>query len=626
MDPRLLRMYEQELKFVRELGGEFAAEFPKIAGRLGLDSFECADPYVERLLEGFAFLAARVQLKLESEFPTFTQNLLDIVYPHFLAPTPSMVVVNFKPDLQGGKFESGYPIPRDTAMFGILGKGDVTACEFRTAHDVTIWPVTLTEVEYLAGTAAVSALGLTNQRGAKAAIRLRLSTVGQVPFAALSLQSLTFFIRGATTDVSATVLEQVLANPVGVAVRPPMRPVPWVDSLPKSQIRQVGLREEEALLPTGPRSFQGYRLLSEYFAFPERFLFFSLSDLGPSVRRTAGTELDIYILLDRENKLLARGLSAENFLLNCAPAINVFPKRLDRIHISEKTFEHHVIPDRSRPIDFEVFQLLNVAGQGVDLEREQEFLPFYARSDLTRDTDLGAYYTVRRLPRMLSAKQRRTGGRTNYIGSEVYLSLVDAREAPYRAELRQLSLRAFCTNRDLPMLMPTGKGKTDFTVEIGAPLESIRCIAGPTRPKPSRAHGDIAWRLISHLALNYLSITNAKDGASAAGLREILSLYADSADVAIHKQIEGVKSVTSVPIIRRLPGAGQTAIARGLEVEVTFDETAFQGLGVFVLGMVLAQFFAKYTSINSFTETAIKTLDRGEVMRWPMMIGRRHTL
>jgi type VI secretion system protein ImpG len=626
MDPNLLRLYDQELKFVRELGGEFAAEFPKIAGRLGLDSFECADPYVERLLEGFAFLAARVQLKLEAEFPTFTQNLLDIVYPHFLAPTPSMAVVSFKPDLQGGKFENGYPIPRDTAMFGVLGKGDVTACEFRTAQNVTIWPVNLTEVEYLSGAAAVSALGLTDQRGAKAAIRLRISTVGQIPFSTLSLQSLTFFIRGATADASANILEQILANPVGVAVRPPGRPIPWQASLPKTEIRQMGMRDEEALLPMSPRSFQGYRLLTEYFAFPDRFHFFTLSGLGPSVRRTSGTELEVFILLDRENKLLVRGISAENLLLNCAPAANVFPKRLDRIHITEKTNEYHVIADRNRPIDFEIYQLLNVAGQGADLERELEFLPFYARSDLTRDTDLGAYYTVRRLPRMLSAKQRRTGARTNYIGSEMYLSLVDAHEAPYAAELRQLSLRALCTNRDLPLLMPLGKGRTDFTVEIGAPLEAIRIVAGPTRPKPSRAHGDIAWRLISHLALNYLSITNAREGEGAAGLREILSLYTDVSDTATLKQIEGIKSLTSAPIIRRLPGAGQTAIARGLEVGVTLDETAFQGNGVFVLGMVLAEFFTRYVSINSFTETVVKTLDRGEVMRWPMAIGRRHTL
>jgi type VI secretion system protein ImpG len=626
MDPRLLRLYDQELKFIRELGGEFAAEFPKIAGRLGLDAFECADPYVERLLEGFAFLAARVQLKLEAEFPAFTQNLLDIVYPHFLAPTPAMAVVNFRPDLQGGKFENGYLIPRDTRLFGVLGKGDVTACEFRTSHDATLWPVALREVEYLAGSAAISALGLTDQQGAKAAIRLRLTTLAQVPFAALSLRELTFFVRGATMDVSANILEQLFANAVGVVVRPPGRPFPWQTSLPKSEIRQVGLGEDEALLPFGPRSFQGYRLLNEYFSFPERFLFFSLTGLAPSIRRTSGTELDIFILLDRENKLLARGLGTDNLLLNCTPAVNVFPKLIDRIRITDRTHEHHVVPDRNQPIDYEVYQLSSVRGHGADLEPEQEFLPFYARSDLTRDSELGAYYTVRRVPRMLSAKQRRTGGRTNYVGSEVYISLVDAHEAPYRADLRELSLRALCTNRDLPLLMPIGKGKTDFTVEIGAPIESIRYIAGPTRPRPSRAHGEVAWQLISHLTLNYLSITNARDGNGAAALREILSLYADRAETATAKQIEGIKSVTSVPIVRRLPGAGQTAIARGVEVAVTFDEMGFHGVGVFVLGMVLAQFFARYVSINSFTETVIKTLDRGEVTRWPMVIGRRHTL
>src|SRR6185437_7750921 len=326
MDPRLLRLYDQELRFIRDLGGEFAAEFPKIAGRLGLDAFECADPYVERLLEGFALLAARVHLKLESEFPTFTQNLLDIVYPHFLAPTPSMQVVNFRPDLQGGKFENGYRVPRDTSLIGVLGKGEVTYCEFRTAQDVTLWPVVVKEVEYLAGAAAISALALADQRGAKAAIRLRLETVGQVPFAALSLQNLNFFVRGATVELSTNILEQVLANAVGMAVRPPIRPVPWIDRLAKSQIGHIGLRDEEALLPFGPRSFQGYRLLSEYFAFPERFFFFSLNGLGPSIRRTEGTALEIFILLDRENKTLARGgLSPENLLLNCAPAINLFP-------------------------------------------------------------------------------------------------------------------------------------------------------------------------------------------------------------------------------------------------------------------------------------------------------------
>jgi type VI secretion system protein ImpG len=624
MDPRLLRHYDQELRFVREMGAEFAAEFPKIAGRLGIEAFECADPYVERLLEGFAFLAARVQVKLEAEFPTFTQHLFEIVYPHYLAPTPSMVVANFRPNMQGG-FENGYVVPRDTTLLGTVAKDEVTSCEFRTAHEVTLWPVQLVEADYLSGSAAISALNLADTRGARAALRLRLRTLGQVPFAALSLQSLAFYLQG-PTELPALLLEQLLASAIGMIVRPTARPAPWQDFISKSQIRHRGLADADALLPYGPRSFQGYRLLAEYFAFPERDLFVTLGGLGPAIRRTTGPELEILILLNREDKVLGRGVSAENMLLNCTPAINLFPKRLDRIQLSDRTYEHHVLPDRTRPLDFEVYQLLQVSGQSSDAAREQEFLPLYARSDLTRDTDHGAYYTLRRQARILSSKEKRSGARTNYIGSETFLSLVDSKEAPWRGELRQLSLRGLCTNRDLPLLMPIGKGRTDFTLEIGAPVDAIRCLAGPTRPRPSRAYGETAWRLISHLSLNYLSISDEGGEKGAAALRQLLSLYADTSDAATGKQIDGLKTIGSQPIIRRLPGAGQTAIARGLEVAVTFDETAFQGFGVFVLGMVLAEFFAKYVSINSFTETAIRTVDRGEVMRWPMTIGRRHTL
>src|SRR5713101_556004 len=148
MDPRLLKYYNRELQFMREMGGEFAKEFPKIAGRLGLDGFECADPYVERLLEGFAFLAARVQLKIDAEFPRFTQHLLETIYPGYLAPVPSMAMVQFQPDPSEGSLAAGVPVPRGSALRSMLGKGEITACEYRTAHEVTLWPVEIQEVEH----------------------------------------------------------------------------------------------------------------------------------------------------------------------------------------------------------------------------------------------------------------------------------------------------------------------------------------------------------------------------------------------------------------------------------------------------------------------------------------------
>jgi len=317
-----------------------------------------------------------------------------------------------------------------------------------------------------------------------------------------------------------------------------------------------------------------------------------------------------------------------NFSLFCTPAANLFPRRADRIHLSESTTEYHVVPDRTRPMDFEVHTIREVVGYGSSVDTKQRFSPFFARNDRTAVDEAAAYYTVQRQPRLLSARQLLRGARSSYVGSETFLSLVDPHEGPYRSTLRQLSVETLCTNRDLPLHLSLGQGQTDFTLETGAPVEAIRCLAGPTPPRPSYAHGDVSWRLLSHLSLNYLSITDGDLPANEKGgaLREMLSLYADLADSAHRKQIDGLRGAASVGITRALPIPGPTAFARGLEIEVTCDETAFEGSGVFLLGSVLQRFFSKYVSINSFTETVLRTIQRGEVMRWPARSGLRPVL
>ena len=624
MDPRLLEYYNRELQHLREVGGEFAKEFPKIAGRLGLEGFECADPYVERLLEGFGFLAARVQLKLDAEFPRFTQHLLEIIYPHYLAPTPSMLVAQFQPDPTEGALDQGFVIPRGSELRSLLGKGDQTPCEYRTAHEVTLWPVELTEVQYFAGKEPVALLDLPDLNKVRAGIRLRLrTTLPGLSFDKLALERLALFLNG-SDELPMRVYEQLLGNAVMVVARPGQRPAPWHEVVPGECIRRLGFADEQALLPYAPPSFRGYRLLHEYFAFPQRFLFVELAGLGAAVRRCADSELEILILLNRANAALENGLEAEHFALFCAPATNLFPKRADRIHLSEQVAEHHVVPDRTRPMDFEVYQVNGVTGIGAEGE-EQEFLPFYAAYDRLDQRERRAFYTVRRLPRQLSSQQRRSGPRSSYIGSEVFLSLVDAGEAPYRSNLKQLAVTVLCTNRDLPLHMPIGLGETDFSMTSGAPVGSVRCLAGPTKPRPSHAHGDTAWRLISHLSLNYLSLADTDSRQGAVALRELLALYGDLAEAATRKQIDGVRSVRAAPITRRAPVAGPIAFARGLEVNVTLDEGAFEGAGIFLLGAVLEQFFAKYASINSFTETVVHSSERGEIVRWPARIGKRRT-
>jgi len=625
VDRRLLDLYNRELAHLRAMGAEFAKEFPKIAGRLGgLDEFQpCRDPFVERLLEGFAFLAARVQLKLSAEFPRFTQSLLETIYPHYLAPTPSMLIVRFEPDLNETGLADGFIIPRGWPLYSILGKTDQTRCEYRTAHDVTLWPIQIGQANYY--TRELASLEVPSLPGVKAGVRIRIQSPAALSLSELKLDSLTLHIMGAG-EIPMHLCEQLFADAVAVVVQPATKPLKWQKVIDASSIRRVGFENKQKLLPYDARSFQGYRLLHEYFAFPQRFMFVELTDLGEAVRRCDENQLDIIILFRESNAELEGVVNADNFGLFCSPAINLFEKRLDRIPVSDKFFEFHVVPDRTRTQDFEVYRVSRVVGYGARSDQLEEFLPFYLAKDLG-DSSTGGYYVTNRVPRPRSQDARLQGRRSrSYTGSEVYISLVDSTAAPYSADVKQLGVEALCTNRDLPLHMPIGLGSSDFTMEKAAPCTSVRCIGAPTLPKASHAEGEIAWRTINHLSLNYLSLGDTDNGESVSALRDILRLYSDSGDLQTRKQIDGIKSISCKPITRRITTSGSIAFARGLEATVTLEEASFEGSGVFLLGAVLEQFFARHVSINSFTETVVKTIERGEIMRWSMREGLRPIL
>ncbi len=635
MDRRLIRYYERELRHVRETAAEFAREYPKIAGRLALDDFECADPYVERLLEGFAFLTARVQLKLDAEFPRFTQHLLEAVYPHYLCPVPSMCVVQINPDLEDSGLAAGFTVPRGTALRGNIGRNDQTACEYRTAHTLTLTPVSLIEAQY--HERDLLSLELPRDTRPDAVIRLRLGASAGLMFSEIEADTLPLFLRG-SGNLPARLYERLVGHTAEIVVRPASRPARWTHRLdPAEALRQLGFRADEALLPVGPRTFEGYRHLQEYFAFPERFHMIELAGLRAAFRRCEAPTIEILFLLDDPDPDLEQAVDAGSFALHCTPAINLFPKRCDRIHVTDRFHEFHVVPDRTRPLEYEVYDILEVTGIGGDIDDERVFRPFYKASDTDEETgEGGAYFDTTRIPRTLTDRERRSGRRSSYPGSEIYIQLVDAASAPYRSDLKQLAIVTRCTNRDLPLRMPIGQGRTDFSMDIGGSVESIRCIAGPTPPRPSFAEGEILWRLIGHLSLNYLSLADADlslgsehtdpNTTGAAAMRDLLRIYGNLAEAATRKQIDGLRSITSRPVTRRAPTRGPITFARGLQIGVHFEENYFEGSGCFILGAVLERFFAKYVSINSFTETIINTRQRGEIMRWPTRIGTRHTL
>ncbi len=621
MDRNFLECYNTELQHIRLMAGEFAKEFPKIAGRLALDPDGkeiCPDPYVERLLEGFAYLTARVQVKLDAEFPRFTQSLLETVFPQYLAPTPSMAVVRFDPDLASKSLIGGFVIPRDTTIRTRASKGDSTRCVYRTAHEIKLWPVEIVQASYFDRN--LHSLGLPPEAGAKAAISIQLEATADLNFSEIGLDSLEIFLRG-SDSLPALLMEHWVADSEGLWVRDSsVAGSPWA-ALPSGSVRLIGMENHEALLPPAPNTFEGYRLLLEYFSFPQRFLFFKLLNLANYTRELKSKRLEIAFALRKVDTEIGPKINSSLFALNCTPVVNLFPQKADRIELNDRSSEFHVVVDRTRPTDFEVYQIQSVTGYGATSGEQQEFRSFYRSGD--SDSKNTAYFTTHRKMRNPTEREKRFGKLSAYSGCEVYISLADASSAPYRSGLEQLGVSVLCTNRHLPVSMSQGDRSAQFAVEVNGPIKSITCLSGPTSPRPSFATGETAWRIISHLSLNYLSLTESSGKNDAGALCQMLKLYVDPEDRSAQKQIDGILSVQSRPVLRRVPSLGMVAFARGLEITVNFDEDAFAGTGVFILGSVLEQFFARHVAINSFTETVICSKQRGEILRWPTRTGKK---
>jgi type VI secretion system protein ImpG len=621
MDPRLLHYYNQELSYLREMGAEFAKLFPKIAGRLGMEGLEVSDPYVERLLEGSAFLTARLQYKLDSEFERFTRRMLEIVYPNYLSPVPSMLVARFDPEITDANLARGVLIPRGTVLRGQLPAGESTACEFTTAQDVTLYPLQISEASYFS---YAPDLPLTRYRvgeQAKAGVRIRLKVGGGLMANQLKLNTLSFYLAGAE-DSAYKLFEQATSSFVGGFVVPPQRPIEKIFPLPEDALQLQGYEDDEALLPVTSAVFQGYRLLQEYSAFPQRFLFLKITGLAAALSQVSATEFEIVLLFGKADAAMERMIDAGMFALFAAPAVNLRKRRADRIHVSAGTHEFQILADRTRPLDFEVHTVESVLGYGGGEQSEVNFLPLYSMFH-HEAMEHQAYFTVRREQRMLPQSAKRTGPRSSYIGSECFIAIVDPREAPFHGDLKQLALSITTTNRDLPLFMPVGQGGSDMSLEVSAPVRAIRCIRGPSRPFAPLAQGALAWKLVSHLSLNYLSLQDTNPQEGAATLREILSLYLSSAQGGAHHQLDGLRSVNAQPTVRRIPMNGPIAFARGTEIVMEVDDMAFQGSNAYLLGSVLERFFARHASANSFTETVLRTMQRGEIMRWLPRCGSR---
>jgi len=620
VDPRLLRMYNDELGYLRDAAREFGEEHETVAGRLGLKTPTDPDPYVERLLEGVAFLGARVQLKLRDQYPEFTQHLLHAIQPHYLAPTPSICIAGFEPKEGDQILNKGHLVPRGTELTAMAREQENTPVLFRTGHDVTLWPLKISEVEYLSSRAGIAHYAGVAGVQAEAGLRLRFEATGGSELDLLKPDRLPIYLDGAES-VPGELYRQIAGETLTVIARSASSAS--TESWRKLPLpEQVGFATEEALLPAELRSFRGYRLLTEYFACPERFLFMALKGLDRAFAGVKGA-CDVVLLFSRSSPILTGAIEPANFRLFATPAINLFEKQLGRVEITPFDHEFQVLPDRTRPLDFEVFRLLDVKAFARDNVDPRIVAPLYSYGALLYDWREALFYTTILRWRRLSTKEQRVRRRTDYVGTETWISLTAPGDPTRLDDITELAVRALVSNRELPELL-TFRGDQHFTV-TGVPVRAVTVLRAPTRPRPPLGMGDAAWRVIAHLTPNYATLA-PEDHDDPAVLRDHLALYGHQDDAALRRQIDGILAVRSKLVARRVPGLDRMAIARGHRIRIKLDDVAFDRSRMFLFGAVLEQFLAEFASINSFTETIFESPLEGEFARWPPRIGRQNSI
>jgi type VI secretion system protein ImpG len=618
MHESLLGYYDQELRFIRKMVWSFAEKYPEIAGRLLLEPTKCEDPHVERLIEAYAMMAARIQMRLEDDFSEVSDALLGIVYPHILRPIPSSTVVQLALDDKQSVPPAGLDVGRHSLLY--TRPVDGVRCRFRTCYPVKLWPIEVTEVELV----SAPTTGTLLPAEARSALRIRLKASGSAKLNELELDRLSFFLD-APPGISDGLYRMFAKDAVGALVQCGSDTRPRF--LSSDKIRPLGFEEDEALIDYGRESFAGYRLLQEYFAFETKFMFAEVSGL-PGASETPYDFIDLSILLTQPIAQITLRPEVEHLKLGCTPASNLFPHVAEPIQITQRAVEYPVVPDARAHASYEVHSIESVTSVRSDSSSITTYAPFYGiHHGMSREREEAFWHSARR-PSMLA----------DDAGTDVYLSTVNSNFEPSAPGAEVLTVHLLCTNRDLPAKLPFGDPAGDLEIERKPQVASIRCLRRPTAAiRPPLGPGS-RWRLVSHLSLNQLSLSDGPIGEGEADLepwagdallafQEILKIYDFSDSPGTRQRIAGLSGMRTRRVLRRVGRGASGGFARGLEVELQLDEERFQVSGAFLFASVLERFLGHYTSINSFTQTVARTTKGSEVLcRWPPRAGSQQLL
>lgn len=637
------------------MGKEFAAQYPKIASRLALDTTDIPDPYVERLLEGVSFLTARTQLKLDAEYPRFVQRILEVVYPDFINQKPAAAIVNLEPTnqynadvinlLERGKILRSLPIDE----FKV-------SCPFSVTKTTEILPLRIEKAKYTdsIGYLPNTLPALKQSSGKKVQSALRLDFSLSVPGACSEMlpDELSIFL-GTELSKSSSLLFLLASECVGVICHSYENPKQWHYPLPTTPEHR-GFREDEALSFNLDKSVSAFRIMQEYSRLPEKFLFISQKNIKQAIQQAEkqghlpkvpehleeiindkGVNKKIITYRKRyfslsflfNNKIpeLTELIGVDDFSVNAVPVVNLFRKKSSRFPVNIQDQEHHVVIDRTQPLNYEVYSIEQVKGFDTNNLQTVAFSPMYKAPDIGLFPEAQAqhaYFSARRADRVPSENSAKNGFRSSYLGSEVFLSLANNQNYAFNSNVQHLSVDAWCTSRDLPLIMPRD-GESDFLIEGFLPVKSIKLISKLTRPQEAVSEDRTLWSFLNQLSLNYLSLLNTDKENAPVALKELLTVFVSSESDLLKKQIESIIRVETSIINKVVRHYGVAAPIRGINITVTLDEAQLGGVHPFLFGSVLNHYFRRLVSINSFVQLRIDTLQQGHIATWPSEIGER---
>lgn len=590
--------YQRELSYLRRSGSLFAQKYPKIAKRLDIGPSDSSDPHVERLLESFAYLTARLQRDIDDQFPRFTEALLSVLYPQFTNPIPPFAVARFETSPHQGKLTGSTKIPRGTKLFSRAETGEI--CSFQTGWDFDLLPASVTH-------AAVTPTSLleTPRRfmTSSRTLQLHLSThTGS--FLAADIKRLRFHIAG-NKLIRNTLYEAIFAQSLQVVLVPrdgPHKGVPI--PLGGRSLKQVGFKEEEAVLPFPSHAHPGYRLLMEYFHYPEKFLFMDIK--SPSVA-IAAKEIDLYISLSDDVSLNPTDISHSNFLLGCVPVINLFPKTTEPIRLDHRSVEYKLIPDQRLERHTEIHSILSVSAAIDGSKTVEHFMPYFSYNHQMTEKGHKSFWHARRTP----------STRAEVSGTDVHLSFVDFDFNPIKPVSHTLFARTLCTNRALASELSSG---TALFAEESIPASKMYLLNRPSLQVYPPHDGQTQWRLISQLSLNHLALTGGEKGLQA--LKEIIRLYSNLNKERRVPELDALHAMTTTKVTRRFGRDAWRGFTEGTKVALTFDLENNNDLGAFVFSSVLNHFLSLFASVNTFTELEIYNRNYKEVWkRWEPQSG-----